>query len=128
MIMLKNSMKKYLFRLLVFSIVLFSATFGMQLFCPQYVSPALPYIVLFFFILSLFTHYIVLRGIYIDGKNFVTNYMLASTIKFVAYLVFLLTYILLNKADAVLFGISFIILYFCYAIFEVVTIKLEKKG
>ena len=126
--MLRNSLKIYIFRLLVFSIILTSITFCMQFLCPQYVSPALPFIVLFFFIIMLISHYIILRGIYKDNKNFVANYMLATIIKFLSYIIFIVTYVLLNRPDAVLFGVSFIILYFLYAIFEVITIKLEKKS
>ena len=126
--MLKNSLKIYIFRLLVFSIILTSGTFCMQFLCPQYVSPALPFIVLFFFITMLISHYIILRGIYKENKNFVANYMLATIIRLVAYLIFLITDILLNREDAILFGISFIILYFLFSIFEIITIKLEKKA
>lgn len=126
--MLRNSLKIYIFRLLVFSIILTSGTFSMQFLCPDYVSPALPFIVLFFFVITLFSHYIILRGLYKENKNFVTNYMLATIIKFVSYIIFLVTYTLLNREDAILFGISFIILYFLYAIFEIITIKLEKRS
>ena len=126
--MLKNSLKIYIFRLLVFSLILTSGTFCMQFLCPQYVSPALPFIVLFFFITMLISHYIILRGIYKENKNFVANYMLATIIRIVSYIIFLVTYILLNREDAILFGISFIILYFLFSIFEIITIKLEKKA
>ncbi len=126
--MLRNSFKIYIFRLLVFTIILTSITFCMQFLAPQYVSPALPFIVLFFFIIMLISHYIILRGIYKENKNFVANYMLATIIKFLSYIIFIVTYVLLNRPDAVLFGVSFIILYFLYAIFEVITIKLEKKS
>ncbi|MCQ2286366.1 MAG: hypothetical protein MJZ76_05785 [Bacteroidales bacterium] len=124
--MLRNAFKKYLFRLLVFSIVLTSGTFCLQFIAPQYVSPALPYIVLFFFVVMMVSHYIILRGLYLENKKFEANYMLATGLKFISYLLFLLIYILLNRSDAVLFGISFIILYFLYSIFEIITIKLEK--
>ncbi|MEG2070494.1 MAG: hypothetical protein RR034_03880, partial [Bacteroidales bacterium] len=57
----KIPIKKFSLRLIIFSIVMTALTVAMQLIFPQYASPALPFIVLFFFLISLFTLYIVLR-------------------------------------------------------------------
>lgn len=124
--MLKTAFKNYMFRLLVFSIIMTSLTFGMQWLFPDYASPALPYIVLFFFLLMTFTHYLILRGIYKDNRKFVSNYVLATTIKFLSYLIFVLIYLIVNQEDRLLFAGSFIVIYFLYAIFEIVAIKREK--
>lgn len=97
-----------------------------QWLCPDYASPALPFVVLFFCIITLFTIYIVLR----DDKGkaeklFVSNYMLSRIIKLFSCLLFLIIYVLLNKADAIRFAIAFLIIYFAYSIFEVMILRKE---
>lgn len=125
--MLKLAFKKYVLRLLFFSIIIAGLSFSLQLFLADYASPALPYLILFFFFIMLFTHYILLRGIYKKGKNFISNYMLATIIKFLSYIVFVLIYLLLVKEGRVLFIISFLILYLLFSIFEIYTVKREQK-
>ncbi|MBQ9434881.1 MAG: hypothetical protein IJU33_02000 [Bacteroidales bacterium] len=124
--MLKLSFKKYFFRLLVFVIILTSITVGLQQLWPQYAAPALPFILLFVFLVTLFTHYLILRGIYNkDQRRMVSNYMLATIIKFMSYLIFILVYLLLTKQDKILFAITFLIVYFLFALFEIFAIKRE---
>lgn len=122
----KIPIKKFSFRILVFSAVMAGLTVLFQWLCPQYASPALPFIVLFFCIITLFTIYIVLRDE--RGKThdrFIPNYYLSRIIKIFSCLIFLIAYMLLNKPDAVRFGIVFLVVYFMYAIFEVVVLKKE---
>ncbi|HHU47111.1 MAG TPA: hypothetical protein P5134_03445 [Bacteroidales bacterium] len=125
--MLKITFKKYLFRLLVFSICLTGITFAMQLYCPAYTSSSLPYIILFFFFVMLFTHYIILRGIHKENKKFVSNYLLATIIKFVSYLIFITVHLLVFKENRILFAISFLVIYLLYSIFEIFTVKRDQK-
>lgn len=124
--MLKLSFKKYLFRLLVFAIILTSITVILEINLPQYTAPALPFILLFVFVITLFTHYLILRGIYDKNpRKMTSNYMLATMIKFMSYLIFVLIYLLVTKQDKVLFAITFLVVYFLFAIFEVIAIKRE---
>lgn len=120
--------KKYAFRLLVFSVVVAGLTLPVQLLIPQYSSPALPFIVLFFFVITLLSLYIVLRKeSRQQDKKFISSYLLSRLIKFFSCLVFLVLYILLCPKDRWLFAISFIIIYFLFSVFEVVILKKENK-
>jgi len=124
--MLKLSLKKYIFRLLVFVIILTSVIVSLQYFAPQYAAPALPFILLFCFLITLFTHYIILRGIYNkDNKKQVSNYMLATMLKFMSYLIFVAVYLVFTHQDKILFAVSFLIVYFLFAVFEIFAIKRE---
>jgi hypothetical protein len=97
-----------------------------QWLVPQYATPALPFIVLFFFVITLFTLYIVLRSDDgREGKRFVSAYMLSRTIKILSCLLFLILYIFLNREDAIKFGIAFMVIYFLFAIFEIFVLKKE---
>ena len=122
--MQKIPIKKYAFRLIVFSALISALTVIIQLIIPNYATPALPFIVLFFFIITLFTLYIVLRSDTRKKKmQFVSSYLLSRIIKLFSCLLFLVIYILCNREDALLFAIAFMIIYFLYAIYEIFALK-----
>lgn len=124
----KIPIKKFSFRILVFSVVVAALTVLFQWLCPTYASPALPFIVLFFLIITLFSLYIVLRDSSGKaGKQFVSNYMLSRVVKLLSCLLFLVLYMVLNKKDAWRFAIAFLIIYFLYAIVEVIVLKKENE-
>lgn len=122
----KIPIKKFSFRTIVFSIVIAGLSALFQLLCPNYATPALPYIVLFFFVITLFTIFIVLRD---DngksGKRFVSSYMLSRIIKLMSCLLFLGIYLFINRKDSLRFGIAFLVIYFLYSIFELFILKRE---
>ncbi|MBP5205779.1 MAG: hypothetical protein J6Z44_03200 [Bacteroidales bacterium] len=120
--------KKFSFRIILFSAIIAGLTVLFQWLFPQYASPALPFIVLFFFIITLLTMFIVLRedkGK--EEKKFVSSYMLSRVIKLLSCLIFLLVYVLVKKEDAMRFAISFLAIYFLYSIFEVFLLKKENQ-
>ena len=124
----KIPIKKFSFRIILFSAIIAGLTVLFQWLFPQYASPALPFIVLFFFIITLLTMFIVLRedkGR--EAKKFVSSYMLSRVIKLLSCLVFLLVYILVKKDDAIRFAIAFLVIYFLYSIFEVFLLKKENQ-
>ena len=83
--------KKFSFRIILFSAIIAGLTVLFQWLFPQYASPALPFIVLFFFIITLLTMFIVLRDDKgREAKKFVSSYMLSRVIKLLSCLVFLL--------------------------------------
>jgi len=126
--MTKIPVKKFAYRLIVFTVVMAVLAVLFQLIFQDYCTPALPYIVLFFFLLTLFTLYIPLRNpSKTQGTKFVSSYLLSRIIKFFACFVFLLLYLLLNKNDRISFAISFIVIYFAYSCFEVVILKKESR-
>lgn len=124
----KIPIRKFSFRIIVFSVIIAGLSLLFQWLFPQYATPALPFIVLFFFVITLLTLYIVLRNNDgQEGKRFVSAYMLSRTVKILSCLLFLILYIFLNQKDAVKFAIAFMVIYFLYAIFEVVVLKKENE-
>ena len=124
----KIPIRKFSFRIIVFSVIIAGLSLLFQWLFPQYATPALPFIVLFFFVITLLTLYIVLRNNDgQEGKRFVSAYMLSRTVKILSCLLFLFLYIFLNQKDAVKFAIAFMVIYFLYAIFEVVVLKKENE-
>lgn len=124
----KIPIRNFSFRIIVFSVIVAGLAVLFQWLWPQLATPALPFIVLFFFVITLFTMYIVLRGdTGSDGRKFVSAYMISRTVKLLSCLLFLLLYMFLNREDALRFAIAFLIIYFLYAIFEIFLLKQEKK-
>lgn len=119
---------KYVFYILIFSIVLTIPILILQQVAPAYASPALPYIVLFFFFLTLFTLYVVLRDeSQRESRKFVSGYLISRMVKFFSCLLFFFLYVILNKEDKWNFAVAFLILYFLYAICELFVIKKENE-
>ena len=124
----KIPIRKFSFRIIVFSVIMAGLSLLFLWLCPQWASPALPFIVLFFFLMTLFTMFVVLRNKDgNDGKKFVSSYMISRTVKFLSCLLFLFLYIYLNPKDAIRFAIAFLVIYFLYAIFEVILLKKENE-
>ncbi len=124
----KIPIRKFSFLIIVFSVIIAGLSLLFQWLFPQYATPALPFIVLFFFIITLLTLYIVLRNNNgQEGKRFVSAYMLSRTIKILSCLLFLFLYMFLNREDAVKFAIAFMVIYFLFAIFEVFVLKKENE-
>jgi len=124
----KIPIRKFSFRIIVFSVIIAGLSGLFQWLLPQYATPALPFIVLFFFAITLFTMYIVLRNEDgRDGKKFVSAYMLSRTVKLLSCLLFLFLYMFLKPDDAIRFAIAFLVIYFLYAIFEIVVLKKENE-
>lgn len=126
----KIPIKKFSIRLIVFSAIIAGLSVVMQLVLPQWASPALPFIVLFFFVVSLFTLYIVLRD---DtgrtNRKFVSGYMLSRMVKFFSCIIFIVLYLLLcPPSDRLRFVAAFLIIYFAYSVFEVIILKKENEG
>lgn len=123
----KIPIKKFSFRLIVFSAIIAALSVVMQLVLPQYASPALPFIVLFFFVISLFTLYIVLRDdVGKTDRKFVSGYMLSRIVKFFSCILFIVLYLLLcPQNDRIRFVAAFLIIYFAYSVFEIIILKKE---
>ncbi len=124
----KIPIRKFSFRIIVFSVIVAGLSALFQWIFPLYASPALPFIVIFFFFITLFTIYIVLRNDNAaNQRQFFSGYMLSRIIKILSCLIFLTLYIFLNKKDAIRFAIAFLVIYFLFAIFEVYLLKKENQ-
>lgn len=124
------SQKSFLIRLLGISFFVEILAVGWYYAMPpEWVSPTLPVLPIFFMAITFLIH----KGfIAVMGRNmrqFVTRYMLITTIKLLSFLTILLVYGLLNQNDAKQFIISFLILYLVYSAFEATAvIKLGKAS
>jgi hypothetical protein len=84
------------------------------------ITPALPFLFPFFISVTLISSYLLIRSSQKKFIKYLNVYLLTTVSRLFLYIAVMVTYILLNKTDILPFSISFLILYLCYTIFEVV--------
>jgi cytochrome c oxidase assembly factor CtaG len=125
--MSKIPIRKFSYLLIIFSVFVAAAGALFQWLAPKYASPTIPFIVIFFFFITLLTLYIVLRNPFqTTGKKFIAGYMLSRIIKMFSILIFLVLYLIFNKADRLNFTCAFLVIYFAYSIFEIFALKKDQ--
>jgi hypothetical protein len=120
----------FLKRLLLFSVIIGIIATALWFTLPsKLLTPALPFLVVFFFAITLIGFKILIQ---FAGKKFIkflNAFMLLTTVKLFLYIGVMVIYILLNKRDALPFGIAFFLIYLLYTVFEVVSLlKSMKQG
>lgn len=120
---MNQQFRKFIRNLILFSValavpgIIFSLTVA-----PRYYSPALPYLYLLFFIVTLVTYYLALKYVKKKISSFVNFYMLTTFIKLLLFIIIIVVYLMVNKPDALPFVVSFFILYLLFTVFEVVNL------
>jgi len=93
---------------------------------PDYISPTLPFLLVFFTASTLLSFYFLEKKLIASASRFVTAFMANSMIRLMLYLAVIVVYALANRPDSVNFIISFFILYVVFTAFEV-SFFLRKK-
>lgn len=125
---MKLSFLQFLRNLAIFTIII--ALVGcvvIYFLSDNYISPVIPYLFLFFFVVTLLVHFILLKATGKRFAKFVPYFMLATTLKLFLYAVVLLLYTFTHRADAINFIISFFILYLLFTAFETITLLRNGK-
>ena len=107
-------------RLLIISLIPGSIAAILYFTLPEnFITPALPFLILFFIAVTLISTYILIKSAHKKFLKFLNIYLLSTVIKLFLLVAVMVMYILFNKADLIPFTISFFILYLYYTIFEV---------
>jgi len=113
----------FLRRILVFSIILGLLATGIGFVAPaRTITPALPYLFVFFIAVTLTGYYFIIRSAHTKFIRFINSYLLVTVVKLFLFIGVIFLYLLNNRQDAASFAISFLVLYLCYMIFEVVNL------
>lgn len=119
----------FLRRILVFSIILGLLATGMGFLAPsRYITPTLPWLFVFFIVVTLAGYYFILRSANMKFIRFLNSYLLVTVVKLILFIGVIFLYLLNNRQDAAAFAISFFVLYLCYMIFEVINLVLYFKS
>lgn len=111
----------FLKQLLIFTAIIGVCSTLAIFFLPSdFITPTLPYLIFFFFSVTLIVHLILIRVSEKRTPAFINYFMLLTFGKLIFFLTIILIYALLNRKDAVSFILTFFILYVFYTTFEVV--------
>ena len=118
----------FLKKLFIFTFILGIFAAFVYLFLPSgYITPALPFLFIFYLSITIIGYYILIKAAQKKFIRFLNSYLLTTIIKLLILITVLVVYIMLNKEDALPFGMAFFILYLCYTFFEVIMILSYSK-
>ena len=115
-------MRRYYISLLLVSLVLILASFMMMWFAPQAFIVAMPLLVLYFAILTLVQHTIVVKAMQRSPKTFVQLFLGTTVGVLFIHLLVLASFLLTTPAQGRRFLIAFCIGYVVYLVFETVAL------
>lgn len=124
------SKRKLLINTLVFSILLEIIAVIMSVsMSGKIITPALPFLVPFFFSISLLSNLWLLSVPAENPNKFIRIFMMATFLKFFLYIIVLVAYVMLQRDDAVRFMFSFLVLFVLFLVFDVIILlqSLPKK-
>ena len=124
---MKSALLSFLLKLLLFTAVL--AIAGYLVFhysLNEYFFPALPFVYLYFFLLTLGVHAILLKANEKRPQQFVVRFMAATTFKLTVSVAVMVICALLDREKAVPFILAFAVLYLLYTAFEVALLQKRK--
>ena len=103
--MMKAAIYQFTFRLAMLTLMLAVVIYGAKYLIPgDYLTPALPWLLIFFLFFTALVHYILLLASQKDGRKFLNYFMIATFLKFIVYISLIFGYIFINKDDILNFG------------------------
>ncbi|MBN2681144.1 MAG: hypothetical protein JXR58_01440 [Bacteroidales bacterium] len=121
-------MKNYFLKLSILSALIL--LIGAVLFCTvlsQYFVIVMPFVLVFFITLSSILHKVLVNANKLKTARFVPVFMLATFIKLMLCLIFMASYAMADKENAVPFILFFLSLYMIFTSFEVYSILPEVR-
>jgi len=113
-------MKQFIVKILGVSVALaLIGWLAFSLFIPEYYLPVLPFMLLFFLIVTISVHAYQLKLAKKDIARFARSNMLITFFKLMVYSVFAFIYIANNKENALVFVVCLMALYLIFSFIEV---------
>ncbi len=126
---MKSDYLQYLKKLLIYSAIIAVIAFVLAFFLPDnFVSPAMPFLLVFFIAVSLLTHYFVLKTMVKKMSLFVNFFMISIFVKLIIYIAIIVIYGLMNKHDMIPFVITFFVFYLLFTLFELIAVLKVQKN
>ena len=118
----------YLFKISIFTGIIAVLSFLFYYFgFPGFYIPVIPFVILFYTLVAIVFHFILVAISKHKISKFANYFMLTSTLKLIAYIFFIVIYLLLKKENAVPFIVYFFLLYIGYTAFEILIVLPEIK-
>lgn len=121
---MEKSIKKYIQNLGIISLTLLLISALMYLtFLKPWFNYVFPFVILYFFLLSSFQHYKLIKTARENPLVFNTNYMAWFGLKLFLHLSFVIIYVLLDRSQALSFVLFFGFCYVVYTVYDVVSLS-----
>jgi hypothetical protein len=115
--------KRFTLQLISITVVITLAGFFILKFVtPEYFFTGFLFVPLVLFVITIGVHRYLIIASQADNRKFTYKFMGATGIKMFVYLIFIAVYLLIDREHAVPFLICFLILYFLYSVFEILTV------
>jgi hypothetical protein len=127
---MQASLRKFIFNLVLLTLSLTAAGYGLFLFViPKAYFPLFPLVPFVLFAVTLAVHLYLVKASANDPRKFTAHYLGSMGIKMVIYIVFLIIVLVLAREFAGPLLVSFLICYIAFTIMEVAAIlKHQKRG
>lgn len=121
----KKQFGKFTLTTIVAMLILFLAYSISHQFIPgEFVSPMIPFIILFFAVFNLITFHYKLKINSTSNSRFINIFLILNSLKMLFFIAIIAFYAFFFRDDAVNFSISFFI---CYAVFTFLLVKSFNK-
>ena len=127
---MQESVKKYVFTLLLITLILCATGYGLFLFLiPESYFRMFPMVPFFLFAVTIIVHIYLVRASQNDSRRFTGKYLGAMGLKIFIYIIFLGVFLALATEHAVPFLVSFLVCYATFTLVEVIAIfKYQKRA
>jgi hypothetical protein len=125
---MKEAFNPYLYKITIFTLILLVITIILtRVSVSQVILPVLPLIVVFFFIVNVGVHYLIVRITLKKIRQFYNYFMISTLARLLLYLAVILIYSFSVKEGKAAFTVSFFVIYIFYSGFEVITLSSDIK-
>ncbi len=125
---MKTVLNRYLKKLIILTLIIGLISFVLAYYMPQeYVSPAIPFLLGFFFLVAATTYYLAISALKKKTSRYANFYMISVFAKLLLYVAIIVIYAFINIGDIISFIITFFIYYLLFTSFETIEILKAQK-
>lgn len=125
---MKSSLFRFSINLAILSLALVIIAFAVNAMAHQMITPALPWLLVFFIISTFVIYYLLVKASTGKFNKFTNTFMAATVIKLLLMLSVVAVYVYLNKSDAIRFVITMFVLYLVYTLLEITSLLKFNKS
>ena len=109
---------------IIFSIILITLSLIWNYYVPEkFTSPTMPFIVIYFALSTVIVHELLIKTNNESPKNFIRTYMGTTALRLFLNLMIIIVFMLVNRSGAMAFALAFLVFYFLFLIFEIVSLQ-----
>ena len=125
---MKTILNKYLKKLVILTLIIGLISFVLAFYLPkQNVSPAMPFLLGFFFCVAAITYYLAVSALEKKTSKYANFYMISVFAKLLIYVAIIVIYAFVNIGDIISFIITFFVYYLLFTSFETIEILKAQK-